>query len=267
MSPVRSPFRARPDHKSVAEQARAERGSWFLACVYPTLAAGKDAAKRIPLCQSLTAYEPAGSFEAYPARHEDGTAVWVRYVAGDEPVPVLPDTMTVRVCNRGDGPGYSGVQIATVTVSTRCPLCGGPRGFDTVRNHNFAEDGEYLSVDRWRNPCGHADMYEAVLREARQNPLPRGAVEPPAGAVPDSFACAVGEYAAAIRLLLGENARRHGHLHAKQGAAFLSEHGHEEAAALVRKELDARGGHLSAKQAATYLRDMGEPVTDGGEDQ
>ena len=76
-------------------------------------------------------------------------------------------TMTVRVCDRGSGRDYVGVTIRTVTVSDRCPQCGGPRGVDTIRNHNFHEDGEWLSVDRWTNPCGHVDMYSAVLAEAR----------------------------------------------------------------------------------------------------
>lgn len=76
-------------------------------------------------------------------------------------------TMTVRVCDRGSGRDYVGVRIRTVTVSDRCPSCGGPRGVDTIRNHNFHEDGDWLSVDRWTNPCGHVDMYDAVLREAR----------------------------------------------------------------------------------------------------
>ncbi|MFG3510197.1 hypothetical protein ACGF5F_32395 [Streptomyces sp. NPDC047821] len=78
-----------------------------------------------------------------------------------------PITMTVRVCDRGTGRGYVGVAIRTVTIAATCPQCGGPRGTDTVRNHNFHEDGEWLSVDRWTNPCGHVDMYSAVLREAR----------------------------------------------------------------------------------------------------
>ncbi|MGW1744496.1 hypothetical protein ACWCRD_02540 [Streptomyces sp. NPDC002092] len=75
-------------------------------------------------------------------------------------------TMTVRVCDRGTGREYVGVRIRTVTVSDRCPQCGGPRGVDTIRNHNFHEDGEWLSVDVWQNPCGHIDLYSEVLAEA-----------------------------------------------------------------------------------------------------
>lgn len=82
---------------------------------------------------------------------------------GQEPEAV--PTMTVRVCDRGSGREYVGVTIRTVTISKLCPQCGGERG--EPFNHNFHEDGEWLSVDRWHNPCGHVDMYSAVLREAR----------------------------------------------------------------------------------------------------
>lgn len=81
-------------------------------------------------------------------------------------------TLSVRVCDRGTGREFVGVTIRRATIEARCPQCGGPRGVDidgqsTVRNHNFHEDGEWLSVDVWTNPCGHVDMYEAVLAEAR----------------------------------------------------------------------------------------------------
>lgn len=76
------------------------------------------------------------------------------------------ETMRVRVCDRGTGPGYSGVRIRTVEISTQCqqPGCDAPRG--KPFNHNFHEDGEWLSVDMWRNPCGHIDFYVDVLKEA-----------------------------------------------------------------------------------------------------
>lgn len=75
-------------------------------------------------------------------------------------------TMTVRVIDRsgwGTSRGYP--VIRRVEISTACPTCGGKRG--EPYNHNFHEDGEWLSVDRWDNPCGHTDMYCAVLAEAR----------------------------------------------------------------------------------------------------
>lgn len=86
-----------------------------------------------------------------------------RRPAGDAPEPGA--TMTVRVVDRS-GWGRSGAYpaIRQVTISARCPACGGRRG--TPRNHNFHEDGEWLSCDRWDNLCGHVDRYEAVLAEA-----------------------------------------------------------------------------------------------------
>lgn len=72
-------------------------------------------------------------------------------------------TMTVRVADRRHSPvGHA--TIRTVAISVSCPTCGERRG--KPRNHNFADDGEYLSCDMWDNPCGHVDMYDAVLREA-----------------------------------------------------------------------------------------------------
>jgi DNA-binding NarL/FixJ family response regulator len=76
-------------------------------------------------------------------------------------------TMTVRVCDRGEGREYVGVTVRAVTIPVVCPKCGGPRGVDTVRTQRFCEDGEWYSVDRWDNPCGHVDMYADVLCEAR----------------------------------------------------------------------------------------------------
>lgn len=75
--------------------------------------------------------------------------------------PVL--TMTVRVADRRYSPvGHA--NIRTVTILAECPECGGPRGVPV--NHNFCDDGAYLSCDRWDNPCGHVDYYDAVLKEA-----------------------------------------------------------------------------------------------------
>jgi hypothetical protein len=56
------------------------------------------------------------------------------------------------------------VVLETVEISDHCPQCGGPRG--TPMKQSYAEDGYSYSVDTWRNPCGHADPYAAVLVEA-----------------------------------------------------------------------------------------------------
>ncbi|MEU9208477.1 hypothetical protein AB0D27_11120 [Streptomyces sp. NPDC048415] len=78
-----------------------------------------------------------------------------------------PETMTVRVCDRGSGRDYVGVTIRTITIPAVCPVCGGPRGVDTLRSERLPEDGESYTVSRWDNPCGHVDLYADVLREAR----------------------------------------------------------------------------------------------------
>jgi rRNA maturation protein Nop10 len=77
------------------------------------------------------------------------------------------DTMTVRVTDRS---GWGTIRpypaIVRVTITRTCPECGGPRG--KPYPHRFHEDGEWYTVDRWDNPCGHIDRYEAVLATSRK---------------------------------------------------------------------------------------------------
>lgn len=150
--------------------------------------------------------------------------------------------------------GYDGAGVVTVTVNTRCPVCGGPRGWDTVQAYTFRHDGERHSVDRWTNPCGHVDVYEAVLQESRHRQLP-------APLVLDSEAAQdldEGEFAPVALILAAARQRRS--MHAAQAAQLLDEHGHPDAAAILRSEITSRRGHLSAKQAATLLRDLAVPA-------
>ncbi len=56
------------------------------------------------------------------------------------------------------------VGTVTVTISDRCPVCGGKRG--EPQSYSFCEDGEWYSIDQWQNPCGHVDKYVNVLKEA-----------------------------------------------------------------------------------------------------
>ncbi|MGW6420638.1 hypothetical protein [Streptomyces sp. NPDC055055] len=248
MRKSRSIYRAVPDHAAAAAAARAQRGVWVAAALYPARESARKAALRVPSAQGLQAYEPAGEFEAYAASHADGWALWVRWVAGSEPVPELPDTMTVRVTSRGDGPGYSGVGIVTVTVAALCPKCGGPRGTDTVRPHRFHEDGEWYVADTWDNPCGHVDLYSSVLRESRNRPLPEPVVELPPPP-PKVEAPSPGSPAG---LILAAAKERRG-MHAAQAANLLEERGLTTEAEAVRAEARARRGHMSAKAAAHLL--------------
>ena len=76
-------------------------------------------------------------------------------------------TMTVRVRDQDAEPwgyGLGRPMVRVVTIATRCPVCGGPRG--EPRNLNQYEDGESYSVDVWRNACGHLDRYADVVQEA-----------------------------------------------------------------------------------------------------
>lgn len=76
------------------------------------------------------------------------------------------ETMTVRVIDRsrwGTSSPYPLIQ--EVAISVTCPRCGARRGESWP--HRFHEDGQWLTCDRWDNPCGHVDMYESVLAEAR----------------------------------------------------------------------------------------------------
>lgn len=63
------------------------------------------------------------------------------------------------------GRGYASPLTREVTISAYCPQCGGKRG--EPRWHRQCDDGEWYSVQVWTNPCGHVDMYDAVLVEAK----------------------------------------------------------------------------------------------------
>lgn len=79
--------------------------------------------------------------------------------------------MIVKVIDRAMqaklwGNGYTSISqvIKTIRISDKCPICGGDRG--QPRLHSFVEDGESYSVHKWKNPCGHVDMYEDCIKEA-----------------------------------------------------------------------------------------------------
>lgn len=78
--------------------------------------------------------------------------------------------MTVLVRDRAAeatwGSGPTNPVVRRVTVSARCPRCGGPRG--EARGLNQHDDGAWYSVDVWTNQCGHEDLYRDVVREAAQ---------------------------------------------------------------------------------------------------
>lgn len=246
--------RTTTDHEGAAVEARAHRGTWVLAAVYSTREVARATARRVPGSDSYPCYAP-GEFEAYAAFSVDGWALWVRWVAGDEPVPELPDTMTVRVASRADWVEDGALGVITVTVAARCARCGGPRGWDTVRPDRIQERGEWFTVDRWRNPCAHQDKYGDVLQESRLRPLPR-----PAGTAAPRvrYVANVPEPGSPAGLVLAATEGRPT-MHAAQAAELLeTEHGLTAEARLIRAEIATRSGHMSAKAAAHFLHTTGK---------
>ena len=60
------------------------------------------------------------------------------------------------------------ISTPTIQISDSCPVCGGPRG--KPYHFRFHELGDWWSVNRWDNPCGHVDKYRDVLKEVAQPP-------------------------------------------------------------------------------------------------
>ena len=241
------------DHRTAASSARLMPGTWVFAGEFNSSVSAKSSANGIRDGR-FPAYQPRGAWEAYAAPAGDTESVWVRFIGHGETVKPLPDTMTVRVADRGTGRGYEGVNVVSVTISTRCPQCGAPRGWDTVKVNRFPEDGAWYTVDVWTNPCGHEDRYAAVLTESRRRPVPgvRSESGPRAVVLP---AQATGP----VELILKAASETKG-MHGQQAAHLLTQHGYAEEAAAVQAELSARGGHMSARQAAEFLHIVSAPA-------
>ncbi|MFE7928374.1 hypothetical protein ACFU6S_06470 [Streptomyces sp. NPDC057456] len=293
------------DHQAAARNARRTRGVWVAGPVYPSLAVAKNAAGRVPPARNLTAYLPIGEFEAYAAPCAEGrAALWVRWTGGDSrDLAVMPLRMNVRVSTLlGDGPGYEGVGIVTVSVAPHCPVCGGPRGWDRVYPDPFVRDGVTLVRDRWSNPCGHADMYDAVLAESRRTPAAPGGrlltpKDAPALKLPalrvgcskcqakagelctnpdgsryrlvdvhrvrvDALTTARVEAVPAAKLIL-DAARRREISHARQAADLIARNGYDDEAAVLALTVRIQNGHMSAKQAVTLLVERAEAARGG----
>ncbi|MFZ3595123.1 hypothetical protein [Streptomyces sp. BH104] len=242
--------RTLPQHAAVADKARAAHGDWVLAAVYTSADAGRGAARRIPRAERMPSYGPPGTFEAYDACHDDGTAVWVRCTAGLPKPEPRPTAMAYTVCDRGTGPGYEGVGIATVTVAAECPRCGGPRG--SAVPYRSCEDGEWYTVHKWTNGCGHVDSYAAVLAEYRRD---RKLVEDAVRAHVDLDAVGDGEYDEAVALL-GALARTLHAASARDAARYLAICDYGEAARRIEEERTARATYMTLRDAARYLPEL-----------
>lgn len=84
-------------------------------------------------------------------------------------MPETPaETMTVTVRDRSAeapwGVGLTNPVTRKVVISAFCPVDGERRG--EPRGLNQCDDGAHYWVQVWANPCGHTDMYDAVIKEA-----------------------------------------------------------------------------------------------------
>jgi hypothetical protein len=84
-------------------------------------------------------------------------------VAGTETITV---TVRDRAAESPWGSGPTNPVTRTVTISAYCPKCGARRG--EPQGLNTSDDGAFYWVEMWTNPCGHADLYAAVVKEAAE---------------------------------------------------------------------------------------------------
>ena len=61
----------------------------------------------------------------------------------------------------GDGWQYYPMRV---NISKNCPVCGKPRA--KAYPYHFCEDGEWFTVDKWDNECGHIDKYKDCFFES-----------------------------------------------------------------------------------------------------
>jgi hypothetical protein len=251
------------NHNAAAEKARQAPGMWTMISVYRGYQSGDSVARGIRAGR-LSAYRPAGAFEAYAAMHDDGTAVWARCIDGIPDITPMPQTLTVRVPDYGTQRGYDGVRITTVEISSKCQRCGGPRGPLTA--HHFVKDGTPLVCDRWVNACGHPDEYSVVLTEAQRR-VDLAGVPRPKG--PEIKGVEGGQFTVPVDFIaLALKAKPW--MRARAAAALLEGLGHTQAAEVIRAfaESNVTGYQTSAKAAALYLmeRDMGRPASEAWAD-
>lgn len=78
------------------------------------------------------------------------------------------EEMTVRVPDYGPGLRARPLKVTEVSIKTRCPVCGGPRGKPAPEMRGAY--GRVHEVDVWTNPCGHVDLCTHVLIEGGVHP-------------------------------------------------------------------------------------------------
>lgn len=80
----------------------------------------------------------------------------------------MTETRTVTIPARPDHRGDPR-NARAVTLRWACPVCGAQRGAPV--GSTLHDQGRRLFVDGWVNPCGHAESYDEVRREAAVNGL------------------------------------------------------------------------------------------------
>lgn len=75
------------------------------------------------------------------------------------------ETRIVTITNRDEQGWLYRIPTKTINADWHCPVCGEIMGepHDTMQ----CEDGEWFSVSRWENPCGHLCTY-GMLKEIEE---------------------------------------------------------------------------------------------------
>ncbi len=73
--------------------------------------------------------------------------------------------MIVRIPTCTEHEGFIGNR-GKYEIADTCPVCGGPRG-EVFEGLSY-DGSRRLSVDCWRNPCGHIDTYAAIRAEGKR---------------------------------------------------------------------------------------------------
>lgn len=128
-----------PAHADAAERARQTPGVFVLVNVYPARMSADSVVRSIRAGRGPVSYRPAADYEAYAARHDDGTALWVRYAAG-----LVKDDAN-HVCDRWENScGVSGDCAAVLTEAHReRPAPAAPNGTPLIKG---VEGGVFAAV-------------------------------------------------------------------------------------------------------------------------
>lgn len=95
-------------------------------------------------------------------REDNGQSTWIDPTT--DKLVVLLDQAETRTVTIPAKDQHEGIYVVVVTLPWVCPVCGGPRG---EPGPVCSYDGSLrMTVDGWRNECGHIDKYSTVRKEA-----------------------------------------------------------------------------------------------------